>query len=103
MIPTALGRNSGNNETVTACRHGIRKGWEMSEFRKAFEAGQNAVEKKRTMLLYAVLALMALSAAVRELLARNYILAVLALVFFLVVMPWLGKAWLRPDENGQKK
>jgi uncharacterized membrane protein YqjE len=71
----------------------------MNQFRKAFESGQHAVEKKRTTLLYVVLIFMALTIMVEELVAHRYVLAALAPVFFLVVMPWLGKGWFKARRN----
>ena len=67
----------------------------MNNFNKAFEAGRNAVRNRRTVLLLMVFAFMAVGAAIDECLEHHYVSAVLAIAFFLVVMPWLGWAWIK--------
>ena len=70
----------------------------MSRFNDAFEAGRNAVRDRRTALLVCVLAFMAGLATIQEYSERHYVLAVLAPVFFLLVMPWLGGRWIKPRD-----
>jgi hypothetical protein len=70
----------------------------MSSFDKAFDAGRNAVRNRRTALLLCVLAFMAGLTIIQEYSERHYILAVLAPVFFLLVMPWLGWRWIKPRD-----
>ena len=69
----------------------------VTDFQKAFEAGRNAVRKRRTALLLSILAFMAADASIYECLHHHYVLAVLSPVFFLIVMPWLGWRWFRPE------
>jgi len=68
----------------------------MNSFDKTFESSRIAVRKWRTPLLLALSAFMGLSAARQEYLAHSYLLAAFALVFFLVVLPWFGWAWIKP-------
>jgi hypothetical protein len=68
----------------------------MSNFGKAFEAGRDAFKKRRTVLLFAACAFMALDVAIHECVAHRYLAAALAVLFFLIVMPWLGWAWIKP-------
>jgi|HubBroStandDraft_2_1064218.scaffolds.fasta_scaffold2019175_1 hypothetical protein len=70
----------------------------MSNFDKAFDAGRDAVRKRRNALPLVVCAFMAAFAAFQEYSAHRYLLAALAAVFFLVVMPWLGQAWMKHEE-----
>lgn len=42
---------------------------------------------------------MAAVATLQEYSAHHYLLAALAVVFFLVIMPWLGWAWMNPEER----
>jgi hypothetical protein len=70
----------------------------VSKFSDAFGASCNAVKNRRTALLLSVLAFMAVDTAIREYSEHKYVLAVLAPVFFLVVMPWLGWNWIKPKD-----
>jgi len=72
----------------------------VSQFREGFEAGQKTVGKKRATVLYAVVASMGVMIMVEELLAHRYFLATLAPVFCLLMIPWLCREWLKPDDNG---
>jgi len=69
----------------------------VTDFQKAFEAGRNAVRNRRTALLLSILAFMAADTIIYECLHHHYVLAVLSPVFFLIVMPWLGWRWIRPE------
>ena len=70
----------------------------MSGFNKAFDAGRNVARNRRTAVLLCVLAFMAVVATIQEYSERRYVLAVLASVFFLLVMPWLGWRWVKPKD-----
>ena len=74
----------------------------MNQFRKAFDAGHDAVQNKRGFLLLSVCAVMGILAMVEEISAHRYILVAFALVFFLAVMPWLGWRWIKPEESPGK-
>ena len=70
----------------------------MSRFAKAFDAGRNVVRNRRTALLLSVFAFMAVDATITEYLEHRYVSAVLAPVFFLLVMPWLSWRWIKPRD-----
>jgi hypothetical protein len=72
------------------------QGDQVSRFDIAFEAGRDAVRNRRTALLLCVLAFMAGFTTIQEYSERHYVSAVLAPVFFLLVMPWLGWRWIKP-------
>jgi hypothetical protein len=69
----------------------------VTDFQRAFESGRNAVRNRRTALLLSVLILMAADTSIYEYLHRRYVLAALCPVFWLIVMPWLGWRWIRPE------
>jgi hypothetical protein len=68
----------------------------MNNFDKAFDAGRIAVKRRRTPLLLALCVFMGVDAAIREYAAHKHLTAVFALVFSVVIVPWLGWAWFKP-------
>jgi hypothetical protein len=77
------------------CRNTIAS--TVTDFQEAFEAGRNAVRNRRTAMLFSILAFMAGDTIIYECLHHHYVLAALSPVFFLIVMPWLGWKWIRPE------
>ena len=69
----------------------------VTDFQRAFDAGRRGVRNRRTALLLSILAFMAADTIIYECLHHHYVLAVLSAVFFLIVMPWLGWRWIRPE------
>jgi hypothetical protein len=70
----------------------------VSRFDKAFDAGRTAIKNRRPTLLLCVLAFMSVVTSVQEYFEHHYALAVLAPLFFLLAMPWLGWRWIMPQD-----
>jgi len=70
----------------------------MHKVDEAFTAGRKAVKNRRTLLLLLVSAFMGIDAAIHELHAERYLMEVLALVFFLIIAPWFGWNYIKPQE-----
>jgi hypothetical protein len=62
----------------------------VTDFRRAFGIGRNAVKNGRTAVLLSVLVFVAADASIHEGLHHHYVLAALFPLFFLIVMPWLA-------------
>jgi len=65
----------------------------MSKWSDGYQAGQRVVDKRKTSIMWIVCTSMCLTTIVEELLRQRYVLAAIAPVFFLVVVPWLWKTW----------
>ena len=70
----------------------------VSKLNEAFTAGRKAVENKRTLLLLLVSAFMGIDVAIHEVRGGRYGMAALALVFFLIIAPWFGWNYIKPQE-----
>jgi hypothetical protein len=70
----------------------------MSQFREAFNAGREAVKKRRVLMMWCLCGFMGLNAMIQEYLRNNYVTAALAPVFFLLIMPWVARKWFRSSE-----
>jgi hypothetical protein len=70
----------------------------VSQFREAFNAGRDAVKKRRVFMMWFLCVFMGLNAMIQEYGRHNYVTAVLAPVFFLVVLPWLGRKWFKSTD-----
>lgn len=70
----------------------------MSSLSRLFDDARNVLKNRRTCLLLLVTAFMGVDAAVVESLKHNYVKAILALVFFLVVFPWSGWNYIKPQD-----
>jgi hypothetical protein len=55
------------------------------------------MRSRHTALLVSVLAFMAVDTSIYECVQHRYVLAVLSPVFFLILMPWLGWKWIKPE------
>jgi hypothetical protein len=67
----------------------------MHKVNEAFTAGRRAVKNRRTLLLLLVSAFMGIDAAIHELRAERYLMAVLAMVFFPIIAPLIAsEPWL---------
>ena len=56
------------------------------------------VKNRRTALLLLLCVFMGITAASEEVLAHRYVTALLALIFFLIVAPWFGWNYIKPQE-----
>jgi hypothetical protein len=70
----------------------------MSRFRQSLNAGREAVKDRRTAILPSVFAAIGLSAAYTAIREGSYFSALLALFFFVVVMPWLSWNYIKPQK-----
>jgi len=70
----------------------------VSQFREAFNAGRDAVKRRRVFMMWSLCAFMGLNAMIQEYVRHNYVTAALAPVFFLLVLPWVGRKWYSPSE-----
>ncbi len=70
----------------------------VSTFDKAIETGRKAIKNRRTALLLLVCLFMAISSAGEEILAHHYVTVLFAFVFFLIVAPWFGWNYIKPQE-----
>jgi len=68
------------------------------KFDEAFTAGRNAVKNRRTLLFLVLSAFMGIDAAIHEVRAQRYVTAILAPIFFLIIAPWFGWNYIKPQE-----
>jgi hypothetical protein len=68
----------------------------VGQFHEAFTAGRHAARRRRAFVMWSVCAFMGLDAMIWEYVRHHYVTAALAPVFFLLVMPWLGRKWFKP-------
>lgn len=70
----------------------------MRRFEEALAAGRKAIKSRRTLFFLLLSAFMGIDAAIYELLEHRYATAVVAVVFFLIIAPWLGWNYIKPQE-----